>query len=54
MFLLLFYHLYSTERGTFYTVVIIAITAFLVELLYFERNVPKEVIPYVVVNEHAD
>lgn len=44
-FVLMLYHLYSTERGTFYAVVIIAVMVFLIELLYFERSVIEEEIP---------
>jgi amino acid transporter len=36
--LLMFYHLYSAKRGTFYAVLIIAVVVFAVELLYFERD----------------
>ena len=45
-FVLMFYHLYTAERNTFYTVVAIAIVVFAVELLYFEREVIEEEIPY--------
>ena len=36
---LLFRHLYTSERGTFYAVVLVAAVAVTVELLYFERDV---------------
>jgi amino acid transporter len=35
---LMFYHLYSAQRNTFYAVLIIAAVVFLVEILYFERD----------------
>lgn len=45
--LLMFYHLYTAERGTFYAVLVIAVAVLLVELLYFEREIIEEEIPYV-------
>jgi amino acid transporter len=36
--ILMFYHLYTAVRGTFYAVLIIAAAVFLVEILYFERD----------------
>lgn len=55
-FILMFYHLYTAERGTFYAVLIIAIAVFLMEILYFERNIIEKEIPYIKfeVNEAAD
>lgn len=35
---LMFYHLYTAKRGTFYAVLIIAAVVFAVEFLYFERD----------------
>ncbi|WP_276255489.1 APC family permease [Halomontanus rarus] len=46
-FVLMFYHLYTAERGTFYAVVLIAVAVFAVELLYFERDILEEEIPSV-------
>ncbi|WP_226006739.1 APC family permease [Natrinema salinisoli] len=46
-FVLMFYHLYTAERGTFYAVLLIAVAVFAAELLYFERDVLEEEIPYV-------
>ncbi|WP_226042915.1 APC family permease [Natrinema sp. DC36] len=46
-FVLMFYHLYTAERGTFYAVLLLALAIFAVELLYFERDVIEEEIPYV-------
>jgi len=43
---LLLYHLYSTERGTFYAVLLIAAVVLVAELLYFERTVIEREIPY--------
>ncbi|MFB6095644.1 MAG: hypothetical protein ABEJ71_04210 [Halodesulfurarchaeum sp.] len=37
-FPLMLWHLYRSEPGTFYTVVVITVAVFLVELLYFERE----------------
>jgi len=45
-FILMFYHLYSAQRGTFYTVLVIAGVVLAVELLYFERTVIEQEIPY--------
>jgi amino acid transporter len=45
--LLMFYHLYTAQRGTFYAVLVIAAAVLLVELLYFEREIIEEEIPYV-------
>ncbi|SFS93280.1 APC family permease [Halostagnicola kamekurae] len=45
-FVLMFYHLYSAERGTFYAVILITVAVLAVELLYFEREILKEEIPY--------
>lgn len=45
-FVLMFYHLYTAERGTFYAVLLIAVAVFAVELLYFERDVLEDEIPY--------
>ncbi len=42
----MFYHLYTADRGTFYVVLLITVAVFTSELLYFERDVLKEVIPY--------
>jgi amino acid transporter len=36
--ILMFYHLYTAVRSTFYAVLIIAAAVFLVEILYFERD----------------
>jgi len=44
---LMFYHLYVEQRGTFFAVLLIAAAVFLVELLYFERRIIEEEIPYV-------
>ncbi|QHS17494.1 amino acid permease [haloarchaeon 3A1-DGR] len=44
-FVLLFYHLYTAERETFYAVLGIAVATFLVETLYFERDVIRAEIP---------
>ncbi len=38
-FPLMFYHLYRSEPGTFYAVLVLAVLVFAVELLYFERDV---------------
>lgn len=46
-FVLMFYHLYTTERGTFYAVLLIAVAVFSVELLYFERDVIEAEIPFI-------
>ena len=46
-FVLMFYHQYTAERGTFYAVVLITIAVVAVELLYFEREILEEEIPYV-------
>jgi len=53
-FVLLLYHLFRAERGTFYAVVLIAVAVVLVELLYFERAVIEEEIPYIAVGDRAD
>ncbi|WP_435346693.1 APC family permease [Haloarchaeobius sp. HRN-SO-5] len=53
-FVLLFYHLYAAERGTFYAVVLIAVAVFVVELLYFERDVIEEEVPYLGCEQTAD
>ncbi|WP_247729048.1 APC family permease [Halovivax limisalsi] len=45
-FALMLYHLYTAERGTFVTVILIAIAVFFVELLYFEREILEEEIPF--------
>ncbi|WP_254546799.1 APC family permease [Halomarina pelagica] len=45
-FVLMFYHLYAAERRTFYLVLIIAVVVFLAELLYFEREIIEEEIPF--------
>ncbi|WP_152039600.1 APC family permease [Salinigranum salinum] len=42
---LMFLHLYSAERNTFYTVLVVAAVVLGVELLYFERDVIEEEIP---------
>ena len=46
-FVLMFYHLYTAERGTFYAVLIIAVVVALIEILYFERTIIEEEIPYI-------
>ena len=46
-FVLMFYHLYTAERGTFYAVLVITVTVILAEVLYFEQNVIEEEIPYI-------
>lgn len=45
-FILMFYHLYSAQRGTFYAVLLITAVVLAVELLYFERDVIEREIPY--------
>lgn len=39
---LMFYHLYSAKRGTFYAVLIIAAVVFAIEFFYFEREYVEE------------
>jgi len=51
-FVLMFYHLYVAERGTFYAVVLIAMAILAVEVLYFERRVIEEQIPYIHPESH--
>ncbi|WP_229380132.1 APC family permease [Haloterrigena salifodinae] len=46
-FVLMFYHRYTAERGTFYAVLFLAVAVVAVELLYFERAVIEEETPYV-------
>lgn len=46
-FVLMFFQLYSAERGTFYAVVLLAVAVVLVELLYFEREVIEHELPSV-------
>jgi amino acid transporter len=41
-FPLMFYHLYSVERGTFWAVVLLAVAVVAVELIYFEHDVIEE------------
>ncbi|MFB6075028.1 MAG: APC family permease [Haloarculaceae archaeon] len=41
-FVLLLWHLWATQRGTFYTVVLVAVAVLGVELLYFERDTVAE------------
>jgi amino acid transporter len=41
-FFLMFWHLYTAETGTFYSVIIIAALVITVELLYFERDLLKQ------------
>ncbi|WP_254533746.1 APC family permease [Natrinema gelatinilyticum] len=55
-FFLMLYHLYVEQRGTFFAVILIAAAVFLVELLYFERRIIEEEIPYITpgVEESAD
>ncbi|GAA0666545.1 amino acid permease [Natronoarchaeum mannanilyticum] len=53
-FLLMLYHLYTAERGTFYAVALIAAAVFAVELLYFERTVIEREIPYLDAGDSAD
>lgn len=43
---LMFWHLYSDDAQTFYSVLVIAALVILVELLYFERNFIKKEIPF--------
>jgi ABC-type siderophore export system fused ATPase/permease subunit len=45
-FALVFFHLYSAERNTFDTVLVVAAVVLGVELLYFERDVVEEEVPY--------
>ncbi|WP_254526053.1 hypothetical protein [Natrinema caseinilyticum] len=55
-FFLMLYHLYVEQRGTFFAVILIAAAIFLVELLYFERRLIEEEIPYITpgVEKSAD
>jgi len=46
-FVLLFYHLYTAERQTFYGVVVLTVVVISVEVLYFERDVIKREITYI-------
>lgn len=38
LFVLLLFHLFTSQQGTFYAVVILAVAVFLVEVFYFERE----------------